>query len=461
MHIEKLIRVSLAAFLSFGVSTNALAAGGGYIGNEVPSARSAGQGYVGVAAQSEDPTTVFLNPAGIGELKGTQVTVGAHYENINGKYVNDSGAETKARLGNIAVPNMSATHNLMDGKIGLGFSVQSPFGLETHWGGDSPLRYVATDSRLGIVNMTPAVSYQIHPMVSIGAGAKYVNVFNAQLDRHVNQNALNFNLNNADPGLGTYSDAVSSLRGNGTGWGYDIGLLLKPHEQHSIGVAYHSKVKVRLNGHVSISGLAGTAASASVFGSSNYETSAYTDLNLPENIQVGYAFKPTPKWHLEANAAWYRWSQGRDLNIRYPVANTTQSSVLNTGNPSVVSPRDAWTVATGANYKINEKWQARGGFWYVPHAVPESTFNPAYMDLSRYGISSGAGFSFTKNLTMDIAYSAVFFKKRHIHNSLGTTVTGIPDPGIPALGVPSADIDGSYKNFTNLLAFNFHYKFGI
>src|SRR5207302_6277579 len=92
---------------------------------------------------------------------------------------------------NVAVPNASVTQSFMDGKLGAGLTVQSPYGLETHWDANSPMRYVATNSVLHMVDVSPAIAYQVHPKVSVGAGIDYVNLFDAQLDRQVDVAAIN------------------------------------------------------------------------------------------------------------------------------------------------------------------------------------------------------------------------------------------------------------------------------
>ncbi len=451
----KTLQVMAAIMLSIFAATLSEAVGGANIGNEVPSARAAGQGYVGVAGQNEDPSVVYQNPAAMTSLKGTQITVGAHWENIHGSYESDAGAVTKAKVTNIAVPNLSLTQNFLDGKLGAGLSVQSPFGLETHWPGNSPLRYTATDTRLGIVEIMPAVAYQVHPKISIGAGIKYVNLFNAQMDRHLNVDAMNLGLSAPPTGA---PDAVSSLRGQATDWGYHAGMVFQPYEKHSVGVTYHSKINLRINGNVTIRGLDGTVET--LFGGSDYSTSAYTDLILPQNVQFGYAYKPNEKWLLEADAAWFNWSQGTDLNVRYSETDPNRLALLDTGNPTVFDLRDVWSVAAGANYKVSDRWQLRSGLWYEPWATPEVNFSPAFNDLTRYGLSFGTGYQLTQNLTLDAAYSAVFFHNRSIHNSVGSTTSGIPDGGIPAFGVPSPDIDGTYKDYANLVALNLTYRFG-
>src|SRR6266513_3068330 len=126
----KMMRAGLAVVLSLGMGSEAFAVGGAFIGNDVISARAAGQGYVGTAGQNNDPTAVFTNPGAMTSLPGTQITVGTHWENIHGSYQDDAGKTTNERVVNVAVPNFSMTQSFMDGKLSAGLSEQSPFGLE-------------------------------------------------------------------------------------------------------------------------------------------------------------------------------------------------------------------------------------------------------------------------------------------------------------------------------------------
>jgi long-chain fatty acid transport protein len=108
--------------------------------------------------------------------------------------------------------------------------------------------------------------------------------------------------------------------------------------------------------------------------------------------------------------------------------------------PTPLDLRDVWSFATGVNYKATDRLQVRTGFWYEPWATPESTFGPAFMDLSRYGVSVGAGYGLTDHLSVDAAYTAVFMHNRTINNG-----------AVPA---------GTYSDFANLVALNFTYRFG-
>ena len=422
-------RLGLGLGLCSAMTSQSFAAGAAAFGNEVISARAGGQGGVGVAAQSNDPGVVYFNPAGLTKLEGTQMSEGLSWENLHGDYKDDSGHVTKMRSIDGVVPNIAVTHLFMDGKLGAGLAVESPYGLETHWPGNGPFNAVATNSKLHMVNVSPAIGYQILPMVSLGLAADYYNVFDADLEK------------NLVPG------GVSDLSGTGANWGYHTGLLIEPNEHHAFGLSYHSKVKLTIKGTASLTAMSDPGLQA-LFGGANYQTAAYTDLFLPQNIQLGYAFKPNDKWMFEADTGWYDWDSNRDVNVRFAETDPTRLSVLNVGNPLPLDRQSAWSAGAGANYKYNDRVQLRGGFTYLPSATPESTFTPSVIDLDRYLLSVGTGIGLTSALTLDFSYSAIFEHNRHVTNLIGETST---------LGAET--VSGTYENFVNVVMVNLTYRF--
>jgi long-chain fatty acid transport protein len=442
MRIARIICCCLVLALAF--SPDLFAIGPGNIGNEVLSARGEGQAFVGVAGQNDDPMVGYLNPAALTNLKGTNLTLGGTWENLHPKYEDSSGNITKGRSNDAGVPNFGITQSLLDGKLGTGLTVSSPYGMDTHWAADSPMRYVATNSVLHMIDISPAVGYQVTSQWSIGAAADYFNLFDATLEKNVNNTELNYALSQGRS-QASLSDGDAKLSGTAANWGFHTGVMYQPNDKNAFGLTYHNKVVLNVNGSISLTGLSGYAAG--LFGGSNFTTSAYTTLVIPQNIQMGYAYKPTDKLTIEADTAWYDWYSQQDLNIRTPaVTDTTQAQIL-AASSQQMNYRDCWNFATGANYKWTDKLQVRGGIWYEPWVQPEINWNPSLIDLTRYGISVGAGYAFTSNISVDLAYTAVFTHNR----SIGTDNVFVAADEVPA---------GTYKNFMNLVGLNINYKYG-
>ncbi|MDE2490999.1 MAG: outer membrane protein transport protein [Elusimicrobia bacterium] len=446
--MKKRLSAVLGAVLASTMGVQSFALGTASYSSELISARSLGQGGTGVAGTQNDPIAVYTNPAALTEMKGTQATVGLSYVNASPKFKNaatsagfgastyskgTAGDVTGARATSVAIPDFAITSSWLDGRVAAGLAAVTPYGLETHWDGDSPMRYQATDARLRMVDVTSALAYKVCSGFSIAAGLDYWNTVEGALEHKINVAALNSSLGGAAVG----ADANSRLNGNGDGFGYHVGTVLRFNARHQLGVVYHSAVRMALTGNAQIKGLSGTAAT--VFGGSNFSTDANAPLYIPQNVQVGYSYTPNERWNLEADASWYDWYAARQLGVVYQGNLTsTQASVLASGNPTEFKPRKTINFGFGANYKASDALQLRAGGYYQAAALPESYFDAAFVDLPRYAATLGAGWAVTKSLGMDFAYNAVFFHARDVNA-----------PGAASSG---SGYDGRFTSFANIVS---------
>lgn len=444
--MKKQIRAAAGAILSLCVVSQAFALDTGSYSVELISARSLGQGSTGVAGVSDDPTVSYRNPAALTALPGTQAMLNLTYANSRPTYTDQSGSVTGARATSILVPGFAASTLLMDGRLGVGVSAVTPYGSETHFNGDSPLRYVATDSRLRVVDVSPAIAYKINDQFSFGVGADYANIVEGALDRKLNEANLNTVLSGGV--ITTGADANSELAGNGDGWGYHLGATYKPNEENSIGLVYHSNIKIWMNGYLHLTGLNGIP-SLGVFGNPNFNVNVSAPVYLPQNVQLGYAFMPNKKWTFEVDAAWYNWYAARQLGVVYKDNLTpAQATVLGIGNPEQFNPRNTLNFALGTNYKYNDKLQLRAGSFYEGASEAESGFNPGFIDLPRYQVSCGFGYALTSTMGLDFAYTYVFYHTRYISNNLGQ----LNSNPYNTPGLPSNNINGAFDNHSQTVS---------
>jgi long-subunit fatty acid transport protein len=110
----------------------------------------------------------------------------------------------------------------------------------------------------------------------------------------------------------------------------------------------------------------------------------------------------------------------------------------------VFNPRKTINFGIGANYKHNEDLQLRGGFYYQAAALPESSFDLAFVDLPRYAATVGIGYALTKSLGLDASYNAVFFHSRSINAPDGTG--------------GSSGYTGSFSSFGNIVSASLTYR---
>lgn len=449
------LRLGLAAGLCLASSVPASALGTASYSSELVSTRSLGQGGTGVAGVHEDPVAAYTNPAAMTALSGTQVAAGLTYVNSSPKFTGGStsagglasnytatnqGDVSGARATNALVPSFAATTRFLDGRLAVGLAAVTPYGLETHWDGDSPLRYKSTDARLRIVDVTPAVAYKVSDAVSVGVGLDYYSVIEGVLEKKMNMQALNFKLAGSPAAR---PDANSRLNGMGDGLGYHLGLTFRPSERHQIGLAYHSSVRIGLRGNVQLTGLNGPGALA-VFGASDFVANAKAPLYMPQNAQIGYAYMPTERTQLEVDAAWYDWYSARQLGVVYDGLTASQSAVLDspTSNPTQFKPRRTVNFGFGVNHKCTDSFAGRVGGYYQAAALPEDFFSAAFVDLPRYALTLGGGWKVAEGLSADFAYNAVFFHGR----------------AVDAPSTAGQGYHGTFNGFANILSAALTYR---
>jgi len=410
---------------------NAYCAGSGGYRVELPDAAAAGKGSAFVA-QADNPSAVFYNPAGLTQLKGnTYVSLGLGTIQPFTTYKNNSGSETDMRNQIFYIPHGYVTADFGIEKLAFGVGETSFWGLGTEWATDSFSKYVATKSDIYSQDTMFSGAYEVNDHLSIGLSADYIRL---QVDKRKKM-----------PQTGG-TDADFKLKGSdNNSWGYRISTLYKLDERHSFGLMYRSPVNVEYRGTAYLNNM-NNATYLALFGGANFETDITSNTRLPQSAVFGYCFKPDDKWRFEADAEWMDWHSVREDMINYPSIpqGDLRRTVLDSGNPTTRDWHQAMSYAFGTEYKVNDDWKLRAGYFYHQTPIPQGTFDTALPDSTSNSVTLGAGYNFTKNVTLDLAYGAMFYKKRDIDNVVGAT--------------SGASIRGQYNEFTNLYVATLTFK---
>ncbi|MBV8213169.1 MAG: outer membrane protein transport protein [Verrucomicrobia bacterium] len=162
----------------------------GSFGLNEQSVSSLGSAYAGGAAQAEDASTLFFNPAGLALLNHGELQIGgefiapsANFQNQGSRLIapgtpfnNEPLTGGNGGDGGVdhLIPNVYLSQPLFrsptygDLTIGIGLTV--PFGLETDYQPDWVGRYVALRTKLITFDIQPTISYRFLDRISIGAG---------------------------------------------------------------------------------------------------------------------------------------------------------------------------------------------------------------------------------------------------------------------------------------------------
>ena len=425
---KALVRSGLALCSVLGFSTLAVA-GGFQIGEMATRASGMGSAFTAVA---DDASAAWHNPAGVAFTQGSQLMGGSAMLIVPGvKYspnasTTGGGASTQEGGGTFFVPHAYYTYMNESSGLGGSIGVNSPFGLETDWSTTGPFASKNTFSRIQMLQINPSVVYKISDNLSIAAGANYAKLLNVDL------NSSNQNLN-----------------GKGDGWGGNAALMYK-QDNFSFGVSYRSKIKVNIDG-TAVAG--GTLKNT--FGGTN--SGAKSKVTLPDQVNVGLAYRPNKDWLLSADIDWVNWKTYDAIVITYNTAayrtavSNLQTAIGATATGSTNDPRN-WKATTafrlGAEWAYSPTVRTRFGYVFDPTPSSDVDFSPSTPDNDRHIVSFGYGYDINAHTTLDLLYGWVYFQKRKQTAS----------PATPA-GSPNTVKNGDYKAQVHMLAASISYKF--
>ena len=414
----KKITFLLFCFFTFISLKSGFCAGSGAFRLEVPDAEALGKGSAFVA-QADNPSAIYYNPAGLTQLEGKlNVSLGATAVQPFTTYKDASGNETQMRRQVFTIPDGYVVSNFGLKKFAFGIGATSYWGLGTFWADDSFSRYVATKTNLSTQDIMLTAAYEINDNLSIGAAADYTRAY-VDMHRKVQLRG---------------SDGDFELEGkDNNAWGYRLSALYKLNNNHSFGLMYRSPVHLKYKGKLYLS--------SDILGIP-YETDVASNATLPQSVVFGYCFKPNDKWRFEFDTEWMDWGSTKQTSYDYPNASPALIPTLNSLNPTFERNwHSAFSYSLGTEYKVNDKWKLRAGYFYHKTPIAQANFETSLPDASSNSVTLGAGYSFNKNVTLDFAYAAMFFDTRKVANNVG-----------------SGGIDGKYNSFNNLYALTLTFK---
>jgi long-chain fatty acid transport protein len=385
--------LSATALLALG--TNAQAAS---FALQEQSVTGLGTAYSGGAANTQNASTVFYNPAGMTNLSGTQINIGAVNLSPTSKLTN-TGSTLSATGGGPAgggnggnpfdvvnpVPHAYISHALND-RIWLGFAMTVPFGLTEEYDRGYFGRFGSTKSQLKVIDLAPSIAFKINNQWSVGGGVDF-QYATANLE--------------ANPSITGVGGAVSKLKGHDWATGVNVGVQYHPTPATNIGMTYRSQVGHELKGTISTdSGAAQTNAPG------------HANLDLPDQITLGASQKLNDQWTVQGQVNYYNWSRFHDI-----------TAITNTG---VVAKRtiedydNTYGVAIGTEYKHNDNWTFRGGMQFDKTPTTDAHRDTIIPDGDRTWLSGGLTYNINQNIGVNFGAAYIWVSDEKIN----TTVSG-------------------------------------
>ncbi len=445
--MKKRVLVPIASSAILGLSGNAAAVG---FALEQQSVSNLGYAFAGGAANAEDASTIYWNPAGMTRLPGRQVVVGLNAIYGSARFT-DQGTTSPAGpafpitggtggnpVGLNWVPNFYFATDLAP-NIKAGIGVNTPFGLKTEYPADWMGRYQAIDSVLESININPAIAWKVHDNVSLGGGLNF-QYLKATLSNAIDFGAACFGSPfgpAACAGAGITpqtKDGIAKVSGDSWGVGWNVGALFEIKPDVRVGIAYRSSIKHEIKGDATFSNpsLPGPFAALTAGAA---DTGARSTVRTPDSFSVSLYDQVSPKWALLADATWTGWSKFKELRVRF-----------DNGSPDAVTPenwRNTVRVSLGAGYKMDGQWTLRGGIAYENSAIPDAFRTARIPDNAHTLLGFGANYRISKAGSVDVGYVHAFVKDAGVNNS------------VPGAGT----LVGNYKVSADVLSVQYNHAF--
>jgi long-chain fatty acid transport protein len=367
-HFLKLAAISvLMVCLSTGVYSNGL-----NLNSNGSKAIAMGGAFVGLA---DDYSAVFWNPAGLTQMKETNVALFGTDIIPDLKYqFTPYGIDTKAEDKHYISGGLGFFKPLSD-KVVVGIYAYVPAGLGNEWNGadllplwpGGPYKW---STMVAMFTVSPAVAFKLSDQFSIGATLN-INYGIAKLKK---------------PGLGQFEMDL-----DGTAFGATFGALFKPSEKFSIGVCYKTQLKAKLKGDATMSG-------APLYG---LPTTDKAELNAtwPMWLAGGIAIKPTDKLTITADVQYTNWKKMDTLPLIF--SNVGWKAAFESGAEILLYWEDTVQLRAGLEYMVSEKFALRGGYYYDPGPGPKKTLNILLPEVTYNWITLGFGYK-TEKITLDV-----------------------------------------------------------
>ena len=369
-------------------------------------------GHTGVAVVNS-AEVAFFNPAGMAYLdKKFNVSVGANALFANVKFQNSTYNWT-AESKNVGTPfSVYATYKLNDW-LTAGLAVYTPYGSAVDWDQDWQGAHLVNNIDLQAIFIQPSISVRIGEHFSVGGGPIYA-TGSVNFNRNLSMNPL---LSDSE---GNPTDVTIDAKGINA-WGYTAGFMFNPTDKMRIGMNYRSEIIMEArDGDATYSDVPSFVPLTN--------TTFDADLPLPAELTVGLSYEVTDKLLFAFDYNRTMWSVYKALDVKF--GNGTES--LNPRNY-----QNSSTYRVGTQYKANDKFTFRAGWYFDESPVQDGFFAPETPRNDSMGYTGGLTYQLNSKLGIDFSFLYLHFDE--VDNSYDYSTD-------PITGQPNPDFGGTYKS---------------
>jgi long-chain fatty acid transport protein len=356
------------------------------------SVRGAGRAFSGEGADT-GAASLWWNPAAIAGITNRSVVLGAtgiipkgDVSDVATRIIRPGQAPASVGGNRVSsdpinfgiVPNGAVAVPLTD-RLAVGLAVTSPFSFTTNYEDNSWARYTADKTKLRTIDIQPSIAFAPTDWLRLG-GALNVEYSDATLS-------------NALPNLSPLqADGQQTLKGDGWDLGWTAGAQMH-NEIVTVGVSYKSRIKHKLDGNITTTGLLGPLAAQ------NRSIDAGASFSTPWQLIMSARVNATDALTLNGQIVRMGWSEFDAIRLGAPVNAAIPENYRNT-----------WTFAGGVDYAVSPDWTLRAGVQHAQTPTRTGERDARVPDSNRWIYATGTSYQLTPAFSVDLSASYVDFK---------------------------------------------------
>ncbi|WP_105638159.1 long-chain fatty acid transporter FadL [Cronobacter dublinensis] len=382
-----------------------------------------GRAYSGEGAIADDAGNVSRNPALITMFDRPTFSGGAIFVDPDVNVSGRSRAGNSLNADNIAptawVPNLHFVAPINE-QFGWGASVTSNYGLATEYNDSYAAGSVGGKTDLETLNLNLSGAYRLDSNWSFGLGFDAVYA-RAKIERNAGDlpqiiagglPAL-VQSGKVDPqtagqiaaaaGGINRNTQIAHLKGDEWGFGWNAGILYELDKNNRYALTYRSEVKVDFDGDyksslpAAINPINAALGLGLPYGTGGSTTGGSLTLNLPEMWEVSGYNRIAPQWAVHYSLTYTSWSQFQELK-----ATNSNGDTLFKKEEKF---KDAYRIALGTTYYMDDNWTFRTGIAFDDSPVPAQQRSISIPDQDRLWLSAGTTYAFNEDASVDAGVS--------------------------------------------------------
>lgn len=372
-----------------------------------------GLANAGAAALATDPSVLMSNPAGLTELKGTQISANGQLILGDIRFSRDSNNQFDGNEGGNALQylpgaSLFVSHQI-DERSAVGFGMYGNFGLALDYDDDWAGRYFNQEAAVIGVSFQPTLAHKFTDDLSIGIGPRIMYAY------YRNETAINNNLLR----LRDSPDGQLEYKDTDVGAGINLGLLYRLSERTQIGLAYTSKIDLEFKDSPSVRKVDNPIINAALRRLD--VDSLELDMSVPQTVLLSVAHDLSPQWKLLGSLGWQDWSQFGEIGVEVD-ANATD--VTRTADRKY---KDTWHASMGAQYQMTPRLRWSMGLGYDSSAVDDKDRTVDNPMGEAWRVATGVNYQIDEGLDVHAAYTLVWLGDMDVEQTKsrsGETLSG-------------------------------------